>query len=139
MEWFHPRRRGPDWKQGWTSQTLNSMSAPPFHLLTIFAIVMSLLWLSQYTGYKAQLQQTAVNFQLFLFLLPLLLILSVASYSSSWLSNFQLRRPQNKMPSSGSRGGGSPWGVAIFLVVLLVLLSYQSSFHSKWFGPLRSD
>ncbi|KAH7518474.1 hypothetical protein FEM48_Zijuj09G0175300 [Ziziphus jujuba var. spinosa] len=128
MEWFYTKRRGPEWKQGWTSQTLTSMSAPPFHLLTIFAIVIFLLWFSQYTGYKAQFQQTAINFQLFLMVLPLLLILFMASYSSGGLFNLQLRRPE-----------GSPWGVAILLLLILVLLSYQSSFHSKWFGPLSGS
>ncbi|KAF3434655.1 hypothetical protein FNV43_RR21740 [Rhamnella rubrinervis] len=130
MEWFYPKRRGPEWKQGWTGQTLTSISAPPLHLLTIFGIVIVLLWFSQYTGYKAQLQQTTVNFQLFLMVLPILLIFFMALYSSSggWF-NFQLRRPE-----AFHRAGGSPWGVAILLVLLLVLLSYQSSFHSKWFG-----
>lgn len=140
MEWFYPRRRGPEWKQGWTSQMAASISPPPFHLLTIFAIVMVLLWLSQYAGYKAQVQQTAVNFQLFLFLLPVLLILLMATYSTSWWSNFQLRRMQQGTPTQqAAASGGSPWGVAIFVVLLLVLLSYQSSFHSKWFGPLTSS
>ena len=136
MEWFYPKRRGPDWKQGWTSQTITSMSAPPFHLLAIFGIVVVLLWLSQYTGYKAQVQQTTVNFQVFLLLLPLVLILFMAS--SSWWSNFQLRstHPGASLPAPPS--GSSPWGVAVFVVLLLVLVSYQSSFHSKWFGPLRS-
>ena len=137
MEWFYPKRRGPQWKQGWTSQTVASISAPSFHLLAIFSIVMVLLWLSQSTGYKAELQQTRVNFQLFLFLLPILLICFMASYSSSWLFNFQLRRPRPEAPMQPA--GSSPWGVAIFVVLLLVLLSYQSSFHSKWFGPLRSS
>lgn len=137
MEWFYPKRRGPQWKQGWTSQTVTSISAPSFHLVTIFSIVMVLLWLSQYNGYKAQLQQTAVNFQLFMFLLPVLVIFFMASYSSSWLFNFQFRRPRRETPTQQS--GSSPWGVAIFVVLLLVLLSYQSSFHSKWFGRFRSS
>ncbi|KAL6179296.1 hypothetical protein ACLB2K_050812 [Fragaria x ananassa] len=78
MEWFYPKRRGPEWKQGWTGQTLSSISAPPLHLLTIFAI---------------------------------------------------RRHPQHELANQAS--GGSPWGVAILVVLVLVLLSYQSSFHSK--------
>lgn len=30
----------------------------------------------------------------------------------------------------------SPWGVAALVVVLLLMVSYQSSFHSQWFRPL---
>ncbi|KAK9927184.1 hypothetical protein M0R45_024382 [Rubus argutus] len=141
MEWFYPKRRGPDWKQGWTGQTLASISAPPLHLLTIFAIVILLLWLSQYTEYKSQMQRTAINFQIVLMLLPIILIFLVASCSSissrGWF-NFRLRRPQQDSVHREPRasGGGSPWGVAIIVVLVLVLLSYQSSFHSKWFGAL---
>lgn len=133
MEWFYTRRRGPEWKQGWTGQTLASISPPPLHLLIIFGIVIFLLWFSQSADYKAQLKSTAINFQLFLFLLPILLILFMASYSTSWRFNFPLWRQEH---DPKQRAGASPLGVAILVVVLLVLLSYQSSFHSKWFGPL---
>lgn len=134
MEWFYPKRRGPEWKQGWTGQTLGSISTPPFPLLTIFGIVIFLLWLSQFTDYKARLHHSAINFQIFLFLLPLLLIFLMASYSTNWLLYFRLRPQQPD--SVRHTGGSSPWGIAIFVLVLLMLLSYQSSFHSKWFGPL---
>lgn len=127
MEWLYTRRRGPEWKQGWTGQTLGSISTPPLHLLTIFGIVFVLLWFSHYTGYKTQLRTTAMNFQLFLFLLPILLVLLMASNSSGWRFNFPLSRSDH---------GGSPLGIASLVVLLLVLLSYQSSFQSKWFGPL---
>ncbi|KAJ7967206.1 Transmembrane protein [Quillaja saponaria] len=92
MEWFYPKRRGPEWKQGWTGQTVASISAPPFHLLAIFGIVISLLWLSQYTDYKAQWRKTTINFQIFLFLLPVLLILFMISFSTSGRFNFRVTR-----------------------------------------------
>ncbi|KAJ6927370.1 hypothetical protein NC651_011432 [Populus alba x Populus x berolinensis] len=137
MEWFYPKRRGPEWKQGWTGQTVASMAPPPFPLLAIFGIVISLLWLSHYTGYKAQLRHSAVNLQIFLFLLPILLILFMASYSTDWLLYYRLRdSPHDSAPRSTS---SFPWGIAVFVVLLLMLLSYQSSFHSKWFGPLRGS
>ncbi|KAI4297719.1 hypothetical protein L6164_037594 [Bauhinia variegata] len=81
MEWFYPKRRGPEWKQrGLTAQTRSSVSAPSIHLLMIFGVVVCLLWFSQYSEYKAQLHQTAINLQLFLLLLPILLIFFVVSY-----------------------------------------------------------
>ncbi|KAK3028652.1 hypothetical protein RJ639_037832 [Escallonia herrerae] len=48
--------------------------------------------------------------------------------------NFWLPRPRQE---ARYRTGASPWGVAVLVVVLLVLVSYQSSVHSKWFAPLR--
>jgi NADH:ubiquinone oxidoreductase subunit 5 (subunit L)/multisubunit Na+/H+ antiporter MnhA subunit len=113
------------------------MSTPPFPLLAIFGIVISLLWLSHYTGYEAQLRHSAVNLQIFLFLLPILLILFMASYSTNWLLYYRLRSSQH---DSDPRSSGSfPWGIAIFVVVLLMLLSYRSTFHSKWFGLLQGS
>ncbi|XP_012084459.1 F-box protein At5g07610 [Jatropha curcas] len=111
MEWFYPKRRGPDWKQGWAGQTMNSISTPPPSLLTIFGIVILLLWLSQYTGYKAQLRHSAINFQLFIFLLPILLILLLACSSTNWMLYFRHRQPQpdSARPDSGS----SPWGFTL--------------------------
>ncbi|KAJ6346148.1 hypothetical protein OIU78_008722 [Salix suchowensis] len=137
MEWFYPKRRGPEWKQGWTGQTMSSMSSPPLPLLAIFGIVISLLWLSHYTGYKAQLRHSAINLQIFLVLLPVLLILFMASYSTNWLLYYRLR--SSRRDSAPRSTYSFPWGISIFAVVLLILLSYQSSFHSKWFGPLQGS
>ncbi|XVF67870.1 hypothetical protein PTKIN_Ptkin10aG0156600 [Pterospermum kingtungense] len=135
MEWVYPRRRGPQWKQGWAGQTLSTVSAPPLPLLTIFGIVFVLLWFSQYTGYKAQLHHTAINFQIFLLLLPLLLIFFMISFSAS--GKFVFGQQRLERHEAVRRSGGFPWGVALFVGLLLVLLSYQSSLHSKWFGPLN--
>ncbi|XP_050232954.1 uncharacterized protein LOC126681458 [Mercurialis annua] len=139
MEWLYSRRRGPEWKQGWTGQTIGSISLPPSPLLIIFAIVTLLLWLSQYTNYKAELHHSAVNFQFFIFLLPtFLILLLMASYAANWMPNLRFRQPPRRIdPVRSAEGSSQPWGIAVFVVLLLVLLSYQSSFHSKWFGPLR--
>jgi hypothetical protein len=39
------------------------------------------------------------------------------------------------MPERDSihRAGGSPWGVGLLLLLLLVMVSYQSNFREKWF------
>ncbi|PSS21722.1 DNA polymerase subunit gamma-1 like [Actinidia chinensis var. chinensis] len=131
MEWLYPKRRGPEWKHGWTGQTLASITTPPLPLLAIFAIVIFLLCLSQYTKYKANIQQSMINFQLVLFLVPVLLIFVLISGFTSGRFNFRPLRPYH---DSTHQSGGSPWAVAILVMVLLVLVSYQSSFHSKWLG-----
>ncbi|KAK6946385.1 hypothetical protein RJ641_013929 [Dillenia turbinata] len=135
MDWVLYKRRGPEWKRGWAGQTMASISMPPLPLLAIFAIVIFLLSLSQYSGYKAQLQYSIVNFQLLLFLIPILLVFLMASVSVQG-GRYVFRIPGLDHDSLG-RVGSSPWGVAILVAVLLVLVSYQSLFHSQWFSPLR--
>lgn len=129
------KRRGPEWKQGWTGQALSSISTPPLPLLIIFVIVILLLSISQYKDYKAQWRYTMLSFKLLLFLLPVLLIFFMHSFSNNdW---FAVRLPRLDHGRGLIHGaGGVPWGVAILVVVLLVLVSYQSTFHSKWFRPL---
>ena len=129
MEWLHYKRRGPEWKHGWTGQMLNNISTPPLPLLAIFAIVILLLSLSNYASSKAILYESANNLQLFLFLLPILFIFMMVSSTNGRLS-FQ--------DGPNHRGGSFPWGVAALVVVLLVLVSYQFAFQSKWFGALRN-
>ncbi|XAR72735.1 hypothetical protein NMG60_11019475 [Bertholletia excelsa] len=131
MEWLYPKRRGPEWKQGWTERTLYSISLPPLPLLAIFAIVIFLLFVSQYTSYKAQVHSASANLHLFLFLLPILLAFIMLPVLAGGRIAFWAS-PYNEEPRQ--RGGGSPWGVAILVVVLLVLVSYHSSVQSKWFG-----
>lgn len=129
------KRRGPEWKQGWTGQALSSISTPPLPLLIIFVIVILLLSLSQFKDYKAQWRYTMLSFKLLLFLLPVLLIFFMHSFfNNDW---FAVRLPHLDRGRGLIHGaGGVPWGVAILVVVLLVLVSYQSTFHSKWFRPL---
>lgn len=134
MDWLHPRRRGSEWKQGWTGQTLASFSLPPAPLLAMFAIVILLLSISQGTSYKEQLDRASIIFQLLLFLAPVFLIFLMRSSFTTWRFNFWAPQPGR---DSFRLPGGFPWGVAISVVALLVLLSYQSSFQSKWFLPFR--
>ncbi|XP_026459244.1 uncharacterized protein LOC113359891 [Papaver somniferum] len=150
MGWFWSERRGPEWKQGWTSNTLSNTSLPPLPLLAIFAIVLLFLTISQYTGYKAQMEHTMFNFQIFLFVLPVILIFVVRSMSSdgngrSFVFRFPRLRPSQHHQDSGQAVGSthagsstsSPWGVALIVVVLIVMIFYKSSFDSQWFRPLR--
>ncbi|KAF8377826.1 hypothetical protein HHK36_031211 [Tetracentron sinense] len=134
MNWFYTERRGLEWKRGWTGQTLASISAPPWPLLAIFGIVLLFLMLSHYADYKAQMHNNIINFQLFFFLLPVLLIIIVSSMSIHRRYTFWLPLPEH---DSIHRAGSSPWGVAVLVVVLLLMVSYQSSFQSQWFRPLR--
>ncbi|KAL8540140.1 hypothetical protein ACS0TY_001650 [Phlomoides rotata] len=142
MDWIQSRKRGPEWKQGWTAQTLTTMSAPPLPLVAVFAIVIFLLSLSQYTAYKEQMQYTMINFKIFFFLLPVLLVFFLRSSLLSgggWLNFGDSSQQGRQVRRQLARGmAGFPWGVAVLVVALLVLVSYQSSFQSKWFPFGRS-
>ncbi|XP_008785115.1 uncharacterized protein LOC120107533 [Phoenix dactylifera] len=133
MGWFFRERRGPPWKQGWMEQVLSSSSLPPPSLVLIFAIVMLFLFLSWHIDYRTQLRRTEVGFRLLLFLLPVALI--VVARFMLLDGRFLLRLPRPEQESI-HRAGSSPWGVALLLLVLLLMISYQSSFHSQWFRPL---
>ncbi|KAL2490646.1 hypothetical protein Adt_26274 [Abeliophyllum distichum] len=139
MDWVYTKRRGPEWKQGWTGQTLGSVSAPPLPLVAIFAIVMFLLSLSQYKSYKDQMYHAVISFKLCLFLVPIFLVFLMRSTFTSSMSNFWSSQPRNARHDWARGMVGFPWGVAVLVVVLLVLVSYQSSFHSQWFPLWRSD
>ncbi|KAM7279165.1 hypothetical protein ACFE04_006299 [Oxalis oulophora] len=102
---FGTNRRGPEWKQGWSGQTLASICIPPPSLLLIFGIVIVLLWFSQNTAYESQLQKSALNFQLFIFLLPVALILFMAAYFSIGRPSFRMRARAANRGSGSDRGG----------------------------------
>ncbi|CAI9769060.1 unnamed protein product [Fraxinus pennsylvanica] len=126
-------RKSPEWKQGWTTQSLGSISAPPLPLLGIFAVFMFWLSLSQYKSYKDQMYNAAISFKLFLYLVPVFLIFFMRSSLTSSLPNFWSSQPRNVRHEWARGMAGFPWGVAVLVVLLLVLVSYQSSFRSHWF------
>ncbi|KAI4336778.1 hypothetical protein L6164_015260 [Bauhinia variegata] len=82
MGWLFKERRGPAWKQGWTENTLSSISAPPLPLVTIVGIVMFLLWVSSYINFKTSMETAVINLNLLLLFLPLVLIF-IARYLSA--------------------------------------------------------
>ncbi|KDP36921.1 hypothetical protein JCGZ_08212 [Jatropha curcas] len=136
MGWFWRERRGPAWKQGWTEHTLASISPPPFPLLAIFLIIFLLLFLSSYFNYKYQIQHTVINFKLFLLFLPVLLILLAQLVSKCEGSFFPATKARY---GTVRRSWDLPWGVAVLVVVLLVMISYQSSLRSFWSPIVWSD
>jgi len=135
MAWLWKERRGPAWKQGWTTNTLCSLSAPPLQLLTIVAIVMFLLFVPSYVNFKSTVQTANLAFHVFLLLLPLFLIF-VAYAISKHGSRLVLPAPPPFFGGIRVRTeGGFPWGVAALVVLLFVLASYLSNFRSMW-SPL---
>ncbi|KAK7283414.1 hypothetical protein RIF29_12914 [Crotalaria pallida] len=136
MVWPLKERRGPAWKQGWTNNTLSSLSAPPLQLVAIVSIVMFLLLVPSIINFKSTMQTATINFNIFLLVLPLMLIF-IAHFISKHGEKIVVPRPLLifRRARAQTEGGGSPWGVAALVVLLLVLALCHSNFRSMW-SPL---
>ncbi|ESW03588.1 hypothetical protein PHAVU_011G026400 [Phaseolus vulgaris] len=98
MGWFYPKKSAECKHEcTLTDKTMDTASLSlNLHLFVIFGIVLSLLWLSHYTTYKAQQNHIALYVQLFLFLSPILLILFLLSYSTCGRINFCFMSSRHK-------------------------------------------
>jgi O-antigen/teichoic acid export membrane protein len=137
MAWPFYEHRGPEWKRGWKMRTVSSLSLPPPQLLAIFAIVIFFLSISSYVNYKRLEQRVEVGFHVFMVLLAVTLLFVVRfvlfdGWLSFWPQNWHDKFGRRYIPTSRLN---IPWGVALMVVLLLVMMSYQSYFHSKWFRP----
>lgn len=129
MGWFIGERRG----VGWRDQTLESIAAPPLALIVLFGLVIFLMSMSIYSEYKETVEKSKASMKLLSILLPFLLILLVYILidSNRWFYPYGVTRPVAY--HLASQEGGSPWGIALLLVLLLVMVHYQKSFQSNWF------
>ncbi|KAK8509996.1 hypothetical protein V6N13_118535 [Hibiscus sabdariffa] len=135
MGWLF-KESGRGGKQGWTEQTISSVSAPPLPLLSIFAIISLLLLLSSYINFKKEVHHTVLNLKLFLLFLPVILIF--AAQFASKCERFVIPYARTKRELRRTRD--LPWGMIVLVALLLVMLSYQSYFHSMWSPNIwRSD
>ncbi|KAM1136967.1 hypothetical protein PS2_034768 [Malus domestica] len=111
-----------------------SLSPLPYPVLLILAVISIFLGHSWYSSYESAVEEAEEQFNWVLLLIPIVLILIVKALSSmdpDWLfsmSPWDRRRRTHHIPSEGS----SPWGVAAFIILLLVLLQYRSSFRDSW-------
>ncbi|CAN1186217.1 hypothetical protein LINPERHAP2_LOCUS38014 [Linum perenne] len=114
----------------------------PIHFFLFILILSFILGLTWYIHYVYVIEERMMNnFKLFFMLSPLLLLLLTQILSHSTYNNNNGRRrswfPSLSFPlpekDSLHRAGGSPWGVALLLVFLLYMVSYQSSLHERWF------
>ncbi|WVZ18012.1 hypothetical protein V8G54_005334 [Vigna mungo] len=114
--------------------TLNPV---PYPVLLILALILLFLAISWYFSYEEVVEAAEEQLGWMLLATPLLLILMVRWLSSvdtsEWFffnsSPWERRRTMHNFPSEGS----SPWGVAAFILLVLVLLHYQSTFLDSWF------
>ena len=92
----------------------------PLPLFISILIVLFMLGFSWYVNRESMFEDMMIQVKLFLILIPLLLI--ILAHCLPLPEDYSLHR-----------AGGSPWGVAFLLVFLLFMVSYQSSFHERWF------
>jgi hypothetical protein len=112
-------------------------SSVPLHLCFFMLVLLVFLGFSWYTSYESAAESFANQARVLLLASPLALLLAVKLMSSA--TGEGQRRVEDlmalPMPERDSihRAGGSPWGVGLLLVLLLVMVSYQSNFREKWF------
>ncbi|KAE8665150.1 putative Binding protein [Hibiscus syriacus] len=113
-----------------------SLSPLPYPVLLILAVTSIFLGISWYANYESVLETAEEQLSWVLFATPVLLILLARWFSSvdtsdMWLfssSPWERRRRTHHLPPEGS----SPWAVAAFIVLLLILVQYQSVFRVSW-------
>ncbi|XP_042493091.1 uncharacterized protein LOC122072757 [Macadamia integrifolia] len=107
----------------------------PYRVLLILGLVSIFLGISWYSSYESAVEKTQEQMSLVLIITPLILLIVVRWLSSMenpdflFLSDDRRRMKTHHLPAEGS----SPWGVAALIVVLLIMISYQSTFHDSWF------
>ncbi|RWW81726.1 hypothetical protein BHE74_00009855 [Ensete ventricosum] len=120
-----------------------TLSPVPYHVLLILLMVLGLLSLSWFFDYESFMEDTEEQMSWVLLVIPVLLILVIRWLSSierlddSLLGLFAYdhrRRSYYNDSNERSQARSSPWGVAAVVVLLLVLVYFQSSFQDMW-GP----
>ncbi|KAL7118640.1 hypothetical protein ACP275_02G015900 [Erythranthe tilingii] len=117
-----------------------SLNPLPYPVLLFSCLIFLFLGLQWYVSYESVVEAAEESMGWLLMAAPLVLLFAVR-----WLSTLENRpewwfsgtsppwdsRRRNYFRSSEE--GGSPWGVAALIVLLLVLVQYQSVFLESWF------
>ncbi|KMT00274.1 hypothetical protein BVRB_1g016300 [Beta vulgaris subsp. vulgaris] len=131
------KRDSPELKQSWRNRTMSSLNSLPLPLLALFGIVVFYLYLSTYFPYRESLHRAFFQLKLIFLVLPALLFFIMrTNYKPDSSSRWYVIRLPKPEHDSFHRAGGSPWGVALVVVLLLVMISYHSTVGSHWFRPL---
>ncbi|CAN6210864.1 unnamed protein product [Urochloa humidicola] len=137
---------GNSYSGGGSSSTSSSAAAleVPLHLCFFLLVLLLFLGFSWYTSYESAAESFANQARILLMASPFALLLAVRLLSGVSGGGGEGRRGVGDllavpMPERDSihRAGGSPWGVGLLLMLLLVMVSYQSNFREKWF-PLAT-
>ncbi|KAL6270775.1 hypothetical protein ACE6H2_027686 [Prunus campanulata] len=111
-----------------------SLSPLPYPVLLILAVISIFFGISWYSSYDSAVEEAETQFSwllLFTAIALLLLVKLLSFLDPDWffsLCPWGSNRITYHEPSEGS----SPWGVVAVIVLLLVLLQYQSIFRDSW-------
>ncbi|GJN22441.1 hypothetical protein PR202_gb10001 [Eleusine coracana subsp. coracana] len=123
--------------------------ATSFHLCVFLATAALLGGTSLYSRYESAVETLVDQVRVAVVLSPLLFLLAVqywaatsrraASGGGSGLSSLLVARDQPFYDGRGYQrdASSSPWGVALVLALVLLLVSYQSCFQDLWFPLTR--
>lgn len=100
----------------------------PIHFSFFIIIILFVLGLTWYLNYESKVEDLMNQVKLFIMISPVIILLIVHCISNGF--PFLVPLPERE---ALHRAGGSPWGVAALLIFLIFMVSYQSSFHEKWF------
>jgi hypothetical protein len=113
-----------------------SLNPLPYPVLLILAVIFIFLGLQWYVSYEEVIESTEQGMGWALLAVPVALILIVRWLSTIqnperlfWSSPWDRHRRLAYLQSEGS----SPWGVLALILLLLVLVQYQSTFLDSWF------
>lgn len=104
------------------------------HLCFFLAVVFMFVGITWYINYGHILEGIIEQIKLVLMVSPLLLLLVLHLLSCLGMSLFSI--PLQRRQDSYQRSGGTPWGVGLFLVILIFMLSYQSDLRERLFPLL---
>lgn len=97
----------------------DSIALPPFHLLGFIVLLMLVTYYSVHYNYKQRMQETIIQFRMILLsLLPVVVVLFMRKIITKFRVSSSTT-PRSSPPSF-------PWGVALMLALVLVMLYYQS-------------
>ncbi|CAN6481402.1 unnamed protein product [Victoria cruziana] len=114
-----------------------TISPLPYPVLLVGAVVLLLLGISYYISFQSLLEDVATQIDLIMLVIPVLIVFilrwlwavgderNVLFWPYDRKYGHRRRRPR-------PREGSSPWGVAALLALLLVMLTFQSTFHDQW-------
>ncbi|XP_071722390.1 uncharacterized protein [Rutidosis leptorrhynchoides] len=118
------------------SFTLNPLPYPVLLILMVTGIFLGSSW---YLNFESVVETAEEQFNWLLLFIPITLLVLV-----HWLSSMETQpmifgtmspceKRRHSHYYSSTDGGSSPWGVAAFILLLLVLVQFQSTFLDMWF------
>ncbi|XP_020248027.1 uncharacterized protein LOC109825580 [Asparagus officinalis] len=116
-----------------------TLSPLPYPVILILLMVLLLLGISWSFSYEDLIESTEEQLNWLLLATPIALLLlirwisSVESFDGGIFGFYPGDRRRRGYAYVGEASeGSSPWGVAAVVVLLLVLVSFQSSFQDMW-------